>query len=381
MSFFIQYRNHYRRQKYYTLGRVGKLTADEARALARTKFADITHEKDPADQRREDKSTMTVAELCDWYFAEGTGLKKPKTLSHNKGSIEHHIKPLIGSLLIKEVDRATVERLVRDIENGDKIRKSAKQKGKRGHISVRGGITAATRTLQLLGTIFEFAIKHEKLNRNPARGIKRPADNINEVFLTEDEIKSFGRLLSNPSVISAHRAAINAIKLILLTGCRKGEILSLQWSFIDWENQRFKFPDTKTGKQSRPFGKGALALLQELRRARDSKSPFVFPATKESEDGYLVGIYKMFNRILRTKDNGGNLIFHKEGLTLHSLRHTFASLAAKLNYTNFYIKGLLGHSTDRNDITAHYIHHDNDSLTRAADRVSERVQGLLAVQG
>ena len=165
MSYIIQYRNAQGKQKYLTLGRVGKITPDQARDLARKKFADLAYDKDPANERAAEKSVMILAELCDWYLTEGNLHKKPRTRGHDKSAVEHHIKPLIGKLPIKEITRGIIERFVRDIESGDKIRRREKSKNPRGVAVVSGGVSAATSTLGVLGCMFQFAIKHELLDR------------------------------------------------------------------------------------------------------------------------------------------------------------------------------------------------------------------------
>ena len=130
MSYFISYRNQYKQKKYYTIGKVGVLTPDEARRIAKEKLAAVIKNEDPAQERRLDKNTMSVSELCDWYLNTQTHNKKPSTVYCNKNSIEHHIKPLIGLVPIKAVNRAIIENMVYDIQSGDKIYKKAKTKSR-----------------------------------------------------------------------------------------------------------------------------------------------------------------------------------------------------------------------------------------------------------
>ena len=253
--------------------------------------------------------------------------------------------------------------------------KSAQEQCKiRGRSRVTGGHEAANRTVQLLSAIFNFAINRELLDKNPAKFVKRPKTQAKETFLTPQDIKLLGVTLKRPSYCDK-KEAINAIKLLLLTGCRKDEILSLRWDFIDFDNQCFRFPDTKTGKQNRVFGIAALSLLKEIKSK--NRSPWVFPATKGN--GHYVGLPKIFNRICSSKledspaDSG--TVFYRPDITLHSLRHTFASIANLLGYNDFTIAGMLGHRI--RSTTARYSHNVDSALILAANQVSEFINNLL----
>jgi integrase len=384
ISYIIQYRNQYGRQRLLTIGRVDKISLEKARKLAREKFADIAHGEDPAAQRKDDKQTMTVGEMCDWYMANGTAHKRPSTVLNDRGAIERHIKPLIGGLSIKEVNREIIEKFVHNITTGEGIRRKEKGPKLRGRIYVKGGESAARHTLVFLGTIFNYAIANGKLDKNPCKGVKRAPDRKKEVYLTIDEIREFGRLLANPKVIPERKTAVDAIKLLLFTGCRRGEVLGLKWDFIDFDKQFFNFPITKTTqKQTRSFGIAALHLLQELYKSRDVKSPYVFPSTKECKDGHLsgAGLYKAFLTILATKDNNENLIFRKDRFDLHSLRHTYASMGEYLQISPLLVGGILGHKTNAFGITGRYIHTANKDLQIAANRISSAINEALCASG
>ncbi len=376
-SFFIKYRNHHNKQCYYSLGRLGVLTADEARKLAKEKLAGICLNKDPAQERADDKKVMTVAELCDWYMDKGIGHKKPKTIQDNASTIKNHIKPLIGNMPIKSVNCGVLEDLLTDIKVGQKTKSKTKSLKPRGVSVVRGGTYAAKKAIELLSAMFNFAMRYDKLDKNPAQCVKKPKDNVREIFLSYEELPDFGKLLSNEHVVAVYGVWVNVIKLLLLTGCRKTEIQSLKWEYINFDEQYFDFPDTKTGAQKRVFGRGALTLLQELYKYRDPNSPFVFPATRDSKDGHLTAAYKMLGVIMNTRDKNNRLIFSKPGLAIHSLRHTFASIGEYLGISPLIIGGLLGHSKGHIGITGHYIHTVDKSLRDAADSISLEIMTNL----
>lgn len=376
-SFFIQYRNRYNRQRYYTIGKVGVLTVDEAKRLAREKLAEIIKKEDPADKRISERQTMTVAELCDWYMDKGIGHKKPKTIQDNASTIKNHIKPLIGNMPIKSINCGVLEDLLADIKAGQKTKSKTKSLKPRGVSVVRGGTYAAKKAIELLSAMFNFAMRYDKLDKNPAQCVKKPKDNVREIFLSYEELPDFGKLLSNEHVVAVYGVWVNVIKLLLLTGCRKTEIQSLKWEYINFDEQYFDFPDTKTGAQKRVFGRGALTLLQELYKYRDPNSPFVFPATRDSKDGHLTAAYKMLGVIMNTRDKNNRLIFSKPGLAIHSLRHTFASIGEYLGISPLIIGGLLGHSKGHIGITGHYIHTVDKSLRDAADSISLEIVNAL----
>lgn len=371
MSYVFKYRNAYGQQRTYNIGSANKLTPDEARRIAKDLFSDIAKGNDPCKDRHAKKKELNIAELCDWYMKEGTSHKKASTLKIDNGRIERHIKPLIGKEPVTGITKGQIEKFMFDVSNGEKIQKKEKSNKLRGKIIVKGGKTAAARTVGLLGAIFEFAKSHNLITANPAHGIKKPKDNVKEVFLTIEEIKLFGNILNTPEKQVLHKKAINSTKLLLLTGCRKNEILSLKWEYIDFENQCFRFPDTKTGKQTRPFGLGALHLLREIQKENDSNK-WVFPATLG--DGHYMGLPRAFKGIVETLNSDGERIIKKD-ITLHTLRHTFASLGADMGYSEFTIAGLLGHHL--RGVTNRYSHTVDKSLIQAADSISVRIEQTL----
>ncbi len=371
-SWILTYRMNGKQEKM-TLGSIFERTPDDVRAEAIELIDMINKGINPKNHRNKSNNILNVSELCDLYMAEGVAHKKESTLKIDQGRITHHIKPIIGNIRLSELNTGDIERMMIKIMNGNV--KSAQEQCKiRGRSRVTGGHEAANRTVQLLSAIFNFAINRELLDKNPAKFVKRPKTQAKETFLTPQDIKLLGVTLKRPSYCDK-KEAINAIKLLLLTGCRKDEILSLRWDFIDFDNQCFRFPDTKTGKQNRVFGIAALSLLKEIKSK--NSSPWVFPATKGN--GHYVGLPKIFNRICSSKledspaDSG--TVFYRPDITLHSLRHTFASIANLLGYNDFTIAGMLGHRI--RSTTARYSHNVDSALILAANQVSEFINNLL----
>lgn len=381
-TWILMYRNSYGTKKKLTIGSTKKFTPSEARKKAKEFLADILlNDKDPALEKVETRRIMSFSDLCDLYLLEGTSHKKPSTIANDKSRIECHIKPLIGQLPIKAINVSVIDKLKLDIINGKTAKISPSEK-KRGLSIVKGGQSIAKRTLEMLSAIMEFAITRNYISSNPVKQIKKPKTNKREVFLTIDDIKELGKALRQAEDIHlCNTTAINAIKLLTLTGCRKDEVLSLKWSYIDFDNQCFRFPDTKTGAQIRAFGLGAKHLLENLELTLPhnyDKNSWVFPATRG--DGYFIGLLKAFNKICNLSPNNNSADNEKQpfiskDICLHTLRHSFASVGADMNYNELTIAGLLGHKLG--GVTNRYSHNVDKSLVFAADKISLCIERAL----
>ncbi len=371
-SFLIKYYNKYGKYKWLTIGNFPELTLEQARTKARGLLAEIALGNDPSEEKTRKKKAMTVAELCDLYFQIGTSDKKLSTIANDKGRVETLIKPLIGNIPVESLTRANVHSMMNDIINGDKVRRCEKSDKPRGKRIVRGGKGAAARTMQTLGAILSFAKLQGIITDNPAHGIKKPKDNVKDVFLTRNEIKQFGQLLATPVVIATHQQVANALKLLLLTGCRHSEILELKWDYVDLENQVFRFPDTKTGRQTRPFGKAAANLLKSI-KSTSNNTDWVFPSIRG--DGPLTNVLKPLKKICKLTDKNGNLILNKPDLTVHALRHTYASLGGDLGYSDIIIAAIIGHKL--NTVTNRYTHTVDSTIIAVADKISNCIQEQL----
>lgn len=350
-SYFVFYRTPEGRQRKLTIARVGAVTPDEARRVAREKLGATTKGEDPSADRRKARTAMTVAELCDLYLEDAEGRVKASSLAMDRSRIERHVMPLIGTRRVPALTTDDIEAMQRDITAG---RTAAARKGVGGITT--GGKGVASRTVGMLGTILEFAKRKRIITVNPARGIHRAPDGKQRRFLSADEIGRLGKAMRKAEDAGESSVAIAAVRFLLMSGCRRMEALALPWAWVDGAHGCIRFGDTKSGAQLRPIGKAAFAALPSPRGSK-----WVFPA--ERGDGHFVGLPKVLDRLCESAK--------LEGVTVHVLRHSFAAMAAGMGYSELTIAGMLGHSVP--GVTARYAHVPDAALVAAADAVSQQI--------
>ena len=265
--YVLQYRFGGRVNRH-TIGKHGSpWTPDKARIEAGRLLGMVKDGTNPAALRSADKAEKTVKELCELYLAEGCETKKPSTLATDKGRIERHIKPLLGRKRVKDITQNDIRRFMKDVAAGKT--KADEKTGKHGRAIVSGGKGTAARTVGLLGGIFSFAVGEGMRPDNPVRGVKRYADKKGERYLSLDEMATLGEALTAAEGEGENATAIAAVRLLILTGCRKSEILTLQWDHVDFDRAYLRLPDSKTGDKIVPLGAPALELLVTLPRTQD----------------------------------------------------------------------------------------------------------------
>jgi len=365
-TFFIQYVSPVTFKKVrYSLGQYGRLTIDQARIEAKRLFEEVAKGKDPAFEKRKAKheaeTAVTLSEFCDDYLRDSeAGLvtyrgkpKKASTLAGDKGRVLRHIKPTLGTKLVRDVTTKDVEKAMHDIRLG-KTAVDVKTK-KRGRAIVTGGTGTATRTVALLGAIFSYSIKLGVRTDNPVIGVEVPPTPKRDRVLSPEEYKRLGKAIDTFEKSGANKTALLAYRILAVTGCRRGEIFGLKKVEIDPHHSCLRFEDTKTGQQVRGIGRSAMDLL--TLPPFDKKSEYAFPASHG--EGHMTDA-KLFKKICKAAE--------LEDVSLNVFRHSFASTALELEYSELTIAGLLGHRT--HSITSRYAHHVDRALVSAADRVS-----------
>jgi integrase len=346
-----------------TIGKHGSpWTPEAARRRAKELLAEVARGGDPARDRKAEREALTFAELIDLYFAEGVSLKKPKTVRTDRGRAEHWLRPILGRLRVDQVGRAEIERMRDAVAVGKGVTKPEKRSGS----VIMGGKGVAAQCVALASAIFTFADKRGICKLNPARGVaKEPVQKL-ERFLAFDEISRLADALEAEAAKSGNPIPTAAIKLLMLTGCRKGEIVGLHWSHVDFERRLLRLPQAKETK-----GEGkivhlsppALALLESLPHL--AGNPYVIPGRRAVSGS--AAIDRTWARVRR----GAGI----PDVRLHDLRHSYASIAAAGGASLLMIGRLLGH---RNTVTTErYAHLSADPLRAVNDRVGERISAAM----
>ncbi len=366
-TFVVQYRNAQGRSRRIMIGRYGVMTVEEARREAKTVFGKIARGVDPLEEKHTAAGdAITVAEVCDWYLTEAEEGRilgrrrrpiKTSTLAMDRSRIDVHIKPLLGKRAVSSLKLGDIEGAQADIAAG---KTSKPRAGSRGGVTT-GGEGVAARTMSTLHAVFEHAVRLGKIESNPAKGVRRLASTPRDRRLSRAEIEKLGRAMRTAEQDGEHPTGLAAVRFFLMTGLRRMEGLALERAWLNDENGSIRFPDTKSGAQTRVIGRAAVNLLLAQPQ---TGSRYFFPA--DWGEGHFVGVVRVLDRVCA--------MARLEDVTPHTLRHTFASVAGDLGFSELTIAALLGHSA--RGVTQRYIHID-EALRLAADRIADEMAEIL----
>ncbi len=359
--------------KRIVLGEHGVLTPEEARRLARQQLGKVAHGADPAADRAARRAAATIRELGAAYLEDVRVRHKRRTAREYERLWNKHVLPAFGSRPAPEVTASDLRRLHRSLAKTPYL---------------------ANRVLAMLGAFFTYASKEgiRPPHDNPAHGLEFYPEKPRERFLTPQEFRRLGEALaraegqglppalhhrrkpmsketakhrpkSADAPIPANPFGAAAIRLLALTGCREGEILSLPWDAVDVERGYLRFADTKTGKSIRPLSESAMAVLAALPRIEGNR--FVLPGAKPGE--HLKGIRRLWDAVRHAAK--------LDGVRLHDLRHSYASVPASSGESMLILRTLLGHK--RVATTERYAHLADDPVKRAADRAASSIATWL----
>ena len=245
------------RSKRITLGRHGVISADKARHKAAETIALIKSGQDP-DQERASK--VTVAELAERYLEEHVDVHcKPSTQKMYRSVLRRFILPAYGHRTVDEVERQHIAKL---------------------HLELRDTPYQANRALDIGTSLFNLAEEWKlRTGANPCKFVRKYREHKRERFLTDEEFRRLGEVLTEMEAdgsLPVHPAA--AVRLLMLTGCRRNEIVALRWKHVDLAAGELRLPDSKSGARLVPLSPAAARVLAQLPRIEGS--PWVIPGTK-----------------------------------------------------------------------------------------------------
>lgn len=341
-------------ERRVTIGDAKDWTLKAARDKASMLRRRVDDGEDPMGDLHAQREAPTVNELADRFEAEHLTKRRPSTVRDYKTMLRLYVRPELGNRKVAAVEREDIEKL------HAKIAKKAPY--------------VANRTHSLLSVMFSKAIGWKMRADNPAKGIERAPEEKRERFLTELEIARLSEVLAE----HPEQSSANAVRLLLLTGARRGEVLGAQWSQFDLAAGIWTKPaaTTKQKKDHRlPLSAPALQLLSEMKTAADKENvrrrrdglkppPFLFPG----KDGKPLQEIKHFWAAVCGKAG-------ISGVRLHDLRHTHASILASLGLSLPIIGALLGHTQAA---TTHRYVHLLDGTQRAA---TERLGAIVTAAG
>jgi integrase len=341
------------RERRYTIGSFPEWSAAAARKEAGELKKLVDRGQDPMGERHDERAAPTVGELIDRFAADYLPKKRESTRRDYTAILEKIVRPELGRTKLADLHHADVDRLHRKVSQRAPYR--------------------ANRMAAVLSKAMSYAIKLGWRDDNPVKGLERNQEEHRYRYLTGDELRRLTvALAAHPS-----QQAANVVRLLLLTGARRGEVLAATWDQFDLATGIWIKPSSHT-KQKRehrvPLSAPARALLSDMRGEGERQgsekgaapSPYIFPSRGGS--GPLSDIKTSWATLCRAAGI--------ESARLHDLRHTYASVLASAGLSLPIIGALLGHTQAQT--TARYAHLFDDPLRAATERVGAIVTGAAA---
>lgn len=360
-TFLLDYRIN-GRQRRYSIGQYNAWSVAAAREQAGKLRRLVDQGEDPLADRKAKRTEPTVSALCDRYLDDyARHNKRPASVEQDERHIKQYIKPAIGRRKVSSITFADMDGLHRKISQSAPV--------------------LANRIAALLSKMFNLAIRWQLRTDNPTKGLQRNQEQKRERYLSGDELRRVCVALADYPYM--HKARLsraealekgaksewrkgdkpapdrlqscNAIRLLMLTGARKGELLGAKWANIDLQAGVWTKPGATTKQKTThrvPLSAPAIQLLAGLNQTND----YVFPG---DDDEHQKDLKKTWASICELAEI--------EGVRVHDLRHTYAAQLVSAGLSLPIIGALLGHT--KPDTTARYAHLMDDPLREATERV------------
>lgn len=341
-AFFVRYWTNTGQRRLFTIGSFPTWTTKAARAEAQRLIREVDLGGDPLGEYQETRAAPTVNELLDRYaadyLADGTTRLRQGTQRQYINVIENHIQPSLGKMKVADVAYQHVDAMHQKISKTAPIN--------------------ANRTLAVLSKVFGVAIRWQIIDRNPCIGVEKNPEVKRKRYLDREELERLNQALATET----DQQGANILRLMLLTGCRKGEAMSARWEQLDLYNGLWIKAGSETKQKTEhraPLSEPAITLLRQI----DEVGKYVFPAN--SATGHRVALNKTWARIQADAD--------LQDVNMHDLRHTYASVLVSAGLSLPVIGALLGHSQPQT--TARYAHLQDDPLRKATEQAGAILGG------
>jgi integrase len=340
-AFVLNYRTRGRRERRITIGSFPDWNTAAARREAAALKQTVDRGGDPLGDVKTSRAAPTVSDLCDRFLAEYLPRRRPSTQQTYRLQIENEIRPVLGRMKVADVAFADADSLHRKI-------------------SARGVPYRANRIIALLSRMFTMAIRWQWRTDNPCRGIERNQEHKRRRYLSADELARLTRALAE----FRDQQSANIIRLLLLTGARRGEVLAARWADFDAGFQVWSKPGATTKQRTEhrvPLNAPARQLLAELRHQLPADAEWLFPANGSHRRD--------------VKDAWQSLcdVAGISGARVHDLRHTYASVLASAGHGLKIIGELLGHTQP--STTDRYAHLFDDPMRQATEQAGAILSG------
>lgn len=362
-SFYLMYRAGKGRtapKKRLHLGAFPKITVEQARELAKEKAAAITLGADPAATLQGEKTALSIAEALDVFQKEYVVKLKPSTIAFYGVVIEKHLKPALGKLRTKTVGYADVARF---------------------HAAMKEKPYMGNRCIAVVSVFLNWCELHgyRDKNSNPCKEIRLYKEHKRQEFMGATELAILGETLermertwherqatkekrTSEGIDTITPQAAAAIRLLMFTGARRGEVLALKWAHVDLDMGIARLPDSKTGFKVLQLPAPAVAVLKGLPQISD----YVFPA--DSASGHMVNIKKAWADVLKQSK--------LTGWRIHDLRHAFASMMVNSGASLPIVGKILGHT--QTSTTQRYAHLEENPARKAAEAAAAKIADVIA---